>query len=209
MGLAVNDVLAVSIRGSLFSQRIITVLHYAVNVAATGTVEDNLLQIATDWTGGTGSRAGILSHMLDCQGVEYNCDEVRVQRVYPTRSIYMTHKANDPGAHADPCTTSNIAASLVKRTSTPGRKGVGRVQLAGIPQTAYADGLIDPVYAGLKLTPWCNDLISSYSTSGPVLTLVPVLYNPTAAPPRYSLIIQIFPEDTVRTMHRRTLRVGE
>lgn len=208
MALVLNDVIQVSIFGSLFSQRIITNLHYIVNVAAGGSTEDQLKQIATDWTGGTGSVPGILTHMLDCQGVEYNCDFVRAQRIFPTRTIYMQSNANDPGTHADPCTAPNIAASLLKRTATAGRKGVGRVQLAGIPQTAYVDGMITPVFSAAKLNVWCNDLLASYTTSVIIMTLVPGLYNPTGTGTHFSPLLQVIPEDTVRTMHRRTVRVG-
>lgn len=208
MALALDDVVSLSIWGTLFGQRIITVLHYAVSVVSAGSTEDQLKQFANDWVSGTGSVPGSLDHMLEAQGIEYTCDYVRAQRVSPTRTIFMQWNSNDVGTHADPCTTANIAISLQKRTATPGRKGVGRVQLAGIPQTGYADGSVNPVYEVAKLLPWCTDLMSSFTTSAGPVTFVPVLYNPTNPTPHYSPLIQVLPESTVRTMHRRTLRVG-
>lgn len=209
MALAVNDIIQLSIRGTLFDQRIITVLHYAVNVSALGSDTDQLKQLTADWAAGTGSLPGILSHMLDCQGIQYTCNAIRAQRVYPTRTIYMETNSGDTGAHADDCTTANIAASLLKRTFTPGRMGIGRVQLAGIPQTAYAAGNVDNVFLATKLIPWSTDLKSTYTTSVSPVTYVPCLYNPTGPGTKISPIVNVIPEQTVRTMHRRTLRVGE
>lgn len=209
MALALHDIVEVSFRGTLFGQRILNILHYVVNVTASGTTEAQLLRLAQDLVQGTGNPAGLETHWLDCFGVEYTLDEIRAQRVYPDRTIYQKFAANDVGTHASPMVSSNQATSLEKRTLTVGRKGIGRIQVVGPPQGEFANGVVGAVYLAGPIATLITDLKSSYTTSVGPVTYVPCLYNPTGAPDKYSVLFDIVPQDTLRTMHRRTVRLGE
>lgn len=211
MALALNDIIEVSFRGTLFGQRILNTLHYVVSVAVgSGTTEDQLLHLASDIQGGLGSVPGLKSHFLDCIAIQYTLDTIRAQRVYPARTVFQEVTSGDVGQYvvAD-CKTPNIAASIFKRTATPGRMGVGRMQMAGVPDDGFSSGLINPGTIGVPLAIWAADMKLNFTTSAPVQTYGPCLYNPTGAGLRFSLITSTGVEDTLRTMHRRTLRVGE
>lgn len=210
MSLALNDIVAVSFRGTLFGQRIINTLHYAVAVAATGTTEDNLKLITTDIQAGTGSIAGLKAHFLDCIAIQYTLDVIRAQRVYPARTVFQETVSGDVGQYSpSDCKNPNVSISVWKRSLTPGRMGVGRLQLAGLGYDAFLDGEVDPGTVGTFINTFAADVKTNYTTSAPVITLTPVLYNPTGAFPKFSIITSTGFETTARTMHRRTLRVGE
>jgi len=207
-GMAVGDIVQVSFRGTLFDQRILNIFHYVVNVAGTGTVVEQLSAFANGFiVDALGTN--FQTEFLNCLAPSYTLDVVRTQRVYPTRSIYAQATADTPGTFATDTEVSNIAASILKRTETPGRMGIGRVQLAGIPTAAYENGSLSNAYLTGVLTNFATDMVQSLTEPARGVTFVPCLYNPTAAGDKFSVIVAATPQSSIRTMHRRTLRVGE
>lgn len=210
MPLAANDVIELSFRGSLFGQRILNVMHYYVAAPGTGTPEQQLLALVSDIQAGTGSVAGLKSHFLDCIAIQYTLDSIRAQRVYPTRTVYQQVLSGDVGQWTtSDCQESNIAASILKRTLTPGRMGLGRMQMAGLATDAALQGMLNPANQAVPLAVWAADMLLNYVTSAPAVTFSPCLYNPTGAGLRFSPLVATVVEDTLRVMRRRTLRVGE
>jgi len=208
MALAQFDVIQVSIRSTLFDQRILNILHYIVNVAHTGSTGDQLKDIATSIANDTGSQP-IISTLIALFSPELLIDDVRAQRVYPARTIYYQTDVSQAGTNIAGCKTSNVAMSLTKRSETPGRKGIGRIQLAGIGDGYMVAGKWDLGGIGAEVLAVRNALVGSYTTAATPITLVPVIFNPTGAPDHYSVVTNVDFEDTVRTMHRRTVRLGE
>lgn len=208
MALAVDDVVQVSIRGLLFNQRILTVLHYVVSVAGSGSTETNLENIAADFAGAATAQ-DVINKYVAATSLDLGLSEIRAQRVFPTRTVYKAFAIARSGGDADNAATANMAASILKQTNTPGRRGIGRMQLAGLPNNAIAAGLLQDAYRLGALTDLANELKKGWSTvTGTAITLQPCLYNPGATP-AYSIIVGTVPEITVRTMHRRTVLLGE
>lgn len=208
MPLALNDVIQVTYRGTLFGQRILNILHYSVSVVGTGTEYDQLSIFTSNLVTGGGS-VDLTLPFLACMAPEYFLEEIRAQRVYPTRTVFAFTLAGAFGQYATGTETTNIAASIEKRTLTAGRMGIGRIQLAGIPTAAMNNGEVSAAYKGTEMLNLANTMIQSITTTGPVVTFVPCLYNPTAPVNKFSPLFSCIPMDTLRTMHRRTLRVGE
>jgi hypothetical protein len=207
-GMAVNDIVAVSFRGTLFSQRILNIFHYVVSVAGTGTVVEQLQAFANGFIVDA-LGCNFQTDFLACLAPSYVLDEVRTQRVYPTRSIYTTATADVPGTYATDTEVANIAASILKRTETPGRMGIGRVQLAGIPTAVYENGGLTNAYANGQLSNLATDMLFSLTEPARTVTYVPCLYNPSSTGEKFSVLSAATPQLSLRTMHRRTLRVGE
>jgi len=87
--------------------------------------------------------------------------------------------------------------------------GIGRVQLAGIPTAAYSNGALTDAYRTGVLSNFSNDMILSATEPARAVTYVPCIYNPTAPTDKFSVLVSATPQSSLRTMHRRTLRVGE
>jgi len=208
MAVAVDDIIQISIRGGLFSQRILTVLHYRITVAGSGSTDDNIQNIATDFAGGATAQQ-VMDNYMAAVAAQLVITEVRAQRVYPVRTVYKPVAVSRSGSQANDCTLSDIAMSIAKRTNRPGRHGIGRWQVAGLPFDAYVAGQLTDAYrtgagsdlAQAMLVPWTT-------VTGTAISLTPTLYNPDVTP-HFSDLVSASPEDTVRTMHRRTVRVGE
>jgi hypothetical protein len=208
MALALGDVIQVSLRGTLYGQRILNVLHYSVAVAGSGTDFDQIDILTSNLVTGGGS-VDPLVPFLNAIAPQYQLEEVRAQRVYPTRTIYAYTIDGRFGTYATGTETTNIAASLEKRTLTPGRMGIGRIQIAGVPTAAMDNGECSAAYKATELTDLAQALLLSITTSGPVVTYTPCLFNPTSPGAKFSPLFSIVVKDTLRTMRRRTVRLGE
>jgi len=208
MPLALNDVLQVSLRGTLFGQRILNILHYSVNVTALGITQLQLDDIAVGLSASTGS-VDVVGLMLATVTADYTMDSVRVQRVAPTRTIYSEALPGLPGTLAGTANTANIACSLTKRGANAGRMGQGRFQLAGLPAAAWIGGSLDvATYAG-GLSAFRDALMTSFNPPNFAMVLAPCIYNPSAGTPHFQPISSILVKESARTMHRRTLFLGE
>lgn len=208
MALAANDVIQVSVRQTLFDQRILNILHYVVTVPHSGATSDQLTDIAVSIANDTGSQL-IVGSMLALQGPEVSIDNIRSQVVYPARSIYYQADVSQNGANIAGCKTPNVAMSFAKRSETPGRMGIGRMQLAGVGDGYMVAGKWDLTGIGAEVLALRNALKGSYTTATTPITMVPVIFNPGAPGDKWSVITDFSFEDTVRTMHRRSLRLGE
>lgn len=208
MALAVDDVIQVSLRGTLFGQRILNILHYAVNIASGGGTQLQLDDIAVSIGADTGS-VPIAGDMLATLSNAYKLDEVRAQRIHPIRTPYSQSLPGVAGGLAGQPNTANIALSITKRGLNAGRTGIGRVQIAGLPAAAWIGGSLDVATFGAAITTMKNTFASSYNPAVFAITLVPVIFNPGGAAPHYQVVNSWVTQETARTMHRRTLFLGE
>ncbi len=206
MALAVGDILELKILGTLLNQRVMTVLHYRIasyvssapEVTDTGAILDEII-------GGTVG-ATPLASILDCQADNYARNTCTLQKVAPTRSIYIDRGAPGVGTIADSCTLPNVSGVMTKRGAAGGRRGIGGMHFPGLPPSMYTDGSITAAYGVLMIAAQAN-LLAVLTTTLPAATLVPVIYNPGATPNHQDIaILEI--QTTVRTMHRRTVGLG-
>lgn len=207
-GMAVGDIVQVSFRSTLFNQRVLNIFHYVVNVAGTGTTIEQLQAMANGFVADA-MGVNFMTDFLLALGPAFNLDSIRTQRVYPTRSIYTESTADMNGTFATDTELSNVAASILKRTETPGRMGIGRVQLAGIPTAAYANGELTAAYLATEMSNFAQDMLQPLNEPARGVTYIPCIYNPTAGGAKYSVLVAATPQSSIRTMHRRTVRVGE
>lgn len=207
MALTAGDILQVSLRGTLFEQRMLTVLHYRVITgSASGTVYGDVLSWAQYFGGLTGVGELLTVYLATCCP-EYLLEDVRVQRVAPDRSAYAVEAVNLFGSNANACRTANISASITKRGNGGGRWATGRVQMPGLPSDNVLDGNIT-VGALIDYSTLANSFSGNHTNAGITQSVQPVIFNPGRTP-NYVEILNWLPQNTARTMHRRTLRLGE
>jgi len=208
MAVAVNDIFQVTLRGDLLSQEILSVLHYRVNILGTASTEATFLADLADTLNASGAGCPLVDKYIAAAGNNYTLQAVRAQRVYPARTVYVEAVSGTPGGQAGACLTANNAASIFKRTNTPGRMGVGRLQYGLVPGLKYTGGTIENVYKTGPLLDVASAVIFTFVTTLFTTEMRPCLYNPNAVGPKFSDLFVTGVEDTARTMHRRTLRVG-
>jgi len=207
MALQVGDILQVSIVGEIFNQRVLTILHYRVTTgSASGTVYGDTLSWA-QYFAGLVAAGELITRYLACCAPEYLMTEVRAQRVAPTRNPYATDTVNSFGTSANAARFTNLAGSITKRGSIAGRWAIGRVQMPGLPSDDVVDGEISvgqlTNYGTLALS-----LAQTQNNAGITQVVDPCIYNPGRTP-NYTDIVAWDVQRSARTMHRRTLRLGE
>lgn len=206
MGLATGDVVLVSLRGTLFGQRTMNVLRYVVTVPSTGaSITQDLTDIA-DAFANTATATLPLNKLLPMQGASQTYDTVRAQRVYPARTVYAYSSVAATGTNASDCKTPNIAVSLTKRTLLAGRHGIGRMQIPAVPDAEITAGIVSNalITLGVDLG---NQLIGEKVIGSNGLKIWACTAANVSALDSKVSSTQV--QDTVRTMHRRTVRVGE
>jgi len=147
MALAPGDVIRLTVFQRLYSQRVLTVLHMRVTVPATpgfGEFEE-LQELAQQWA--DPAQNPLIDDWRGLVVEDLEFEAVRVQKIFPTRSIYAQGTMGFPGQVVQSAKTPNIAASIEKRTSRPGRRGIGRVQMAGVPEGNIVAGVGFTIYA--------------------------------------------------------------
>lgn len=207
MAFAVNDVIQVTYWSKLFNQQLMTVLHYRLTTAPTSPLAEHL--ILSVWaTGFTNNLFEPFSSMKACTSNLVLFERVTLQKIKPTRSIYVEDAIAEQGALANVIDTANICASITKRTITSGRKGVGHCQWPPLAQTQMNDGIVDATFRAGAL----NDFASALTDA---LTLgagaTEATMNPCLPASSGSDAYDVFdgvPQGTVRTMHRRTVGLG-
>lgn len=204
-GLAVNDQFTITYRGTLSGQRVMTVLAAYVTVpsAATSVLDD--LALLSDWAADT-TAGSLLDAYLNCLADEVNIVDARAQRIYPSRSIYVSSAINETGTNTGTPPTPNIAAVLTKRSALEGRQGIGSIHLPGVIVEDMTSGLLS---GGMltKMTILGTELTGTKTIDGSTLEFKFCTARGFNAPS--SPIFMCVPQDTVRVMRRRTVRVGE
>lgn len=206
MGLATGDCVLVTFRSVLFGQRMLMTLRYVVTVPSVGnSITQDLTDIA-DAFANAATATLPLNKLLPCQADQVVYDSVRAQRIYPARTVYVYSTLASFGTHPDACTTANISVSCTKRSLFPGRHGLGRVQIPGVPATQYNNGLVEAGYRTLCIA-FNNTLVGEKTIAAAGLKVwACVSANINSLDTKVS---SMEVQDTLRTMHRRTVRVGE
>lgn len=209
VGITNGAIIQLSLRGTMFSQRILNILHYVVISPGTSGTVLGQLQDLVDTLANDGDGGLLISKFLATQSASYSLDSIRAQVVDPTRSPFAENTAIQVGTAAGTSNTANVAVSITKKSDVGGRHGIGRMQLAGVPSSQIASGRVQGAFAAGPLKALADALKFNIITAPSNVTMEPVIYNPGVVPFNYSQIIQTTVQDTVRTMHRRTLFVGE
>lgn len=203
-GLDTGEIVSVTFWGTLFAQRVMNVLHYRVTTPST----TDSYEVAAKKVGDA-MHTGVVTPgltMLAAMGSEYTMNEVRVQRVHPTRGRYVSSNVDLPGTHAGDCTSPNVSAVIIKKSASVSRHGLGTFHLPGIPETGYSAGFLTPAYQ-LLIDAISATLVNPTTVVGDALVVAPVIWTPADGEVYYP-IIGTTVVSTLRIMRRRTVGLG-
>lgn len=210
MATAVGDIYEVAAVGRCFSQRIILTHHYRLNAINPDVSEYaasiSLLNAVRDGGGG----GDILESLyLDCLPNNYELQYWRCQLISPVRFAYVSANRNVTGTNATQAQTANLHGAITLRSSRAGREQHGTKKIGPCPDgiDVMNNGVFDAGYIA-KLDLLGGSLVSDAVDALLGATWNPVIYNRSLAP-YYSLALTWFTAPEVRTMHRRTVGVGE
>jgi len=201
-----GDVLEVSFKGTYQGQRFLTILHYAVDtgfVATDGPTMINDFNAAFNLAGaGNG-----MQRYADCLNANANIEQVVYQFIALVRRARVVKvPAVGLGQVIGTDSPPNIAAALTKQSDTAGRHGYGTVHMPALVNESFAGGTLTigglAVYGG-----FLSELFRIYTLGGG-RSLLPVIFR-RADPANSVVVLRSIAQDPVRTMHRRTVGVGE
>jgi hypothetical protein len=198
-----GDIVELSMRFTLFNQRLLTVLHFQANLGAP--IADGIAALntaAAQWVGVGGANTQFLGLITG----ETTEDAVRMQVVYPVRRPYNETPVGNAGLYIGTCTAPNVAVVCTAVSLTAGRGKNGSFHVGGVPTAAYSGGLVTGPYINLVKT-FASRSMDPLGVGGAGNNLNRVIWSkakPTAASQILSNIVQ----GTIRVMRRRTVGVG-
>jgi len=202
------DTLKVTVRMRLHSQRLLMVL-YVRPFTIVVPEYDDAAQVLADSLATAIENAEWWDGIIAQQSDELTYETVVVQRVALDREVQKFGIITGvTGAMSDESMPPNVAMSVTKRTNVPDRHGVGRVQIPGFPENQTSFGL------------WQGTLVSAIQAAVEASLLVPfvdqnnnewawTLFDISGVFDVHPDILTIEAHNTVRTMHRRTVGLGE
>lgn len=132
----------------------------------------------------------------------------RMQLVHPVRRAFLQRLVGETGSDPTAVLPPNAAMAITRRTSDSGRWAQGTLHLGGLSAEGY-----DPA-TGRWLQAWIDQgnvigglYASAWAAAVGETQWEPVLWSPPRAAPG-SLILSAQAQETVRTMHRRTVGLG-
>lgn len=212
---AVNDLLLLSYRGTIFGQRVLNTYWWrisALNLTNTPTVETACNQLINKVKVGNAFN----TNFLNCMPAEYTLAEIWAQRVFPRRQLKVIFAAGQAGTSGYSCQTGNLQASITRRSEIAARGQTGGVRLI-LPESSDVseEGLLTAPFKatlGLHAADMNSDITLAVGT-----TITPVLQQtiPNPAKPDKRIldgsvdIVQVVVMPEVRTLRRRTVGRGE
>lgn len=207
MPLAVNDIVQVSYRGTCLGQRIMLVTSWRVTATASiNSVATDLQSVVSRFNQNLAGDPR--PTYLACMGQNYTLNEVRAQRIYPTRSRFETATPSVIGTIAEDVTAVNVAGVVTRVTADAGRSQVANSHLGPPPPTRYSQGAVTIGYATV-MSAWAATWNANLFTTIPVIDLAPTIFHRASVTPKWSDIIGSRVQTTLRTMRRRTVGLGE
>jgi len=203
-GINMGDTLEITVEGALLGQRTMNIFHY--NVIAPSTAPSFIVAmnaLLADWLN---SATGPQLMILAAAAQNWECQNIRGQRLWPTRSLAVYQVDGRPGLRPADCTAPNLSAVITKHGEFGTRKDVGSFHLAGLSDLDYTEGLI----SGPQLTRMdalATRIRTTLVVAGGGTEALPCLIGEDG-PAATRTIVQCEVQDTLRVMRRRTLRVG-
>jgi hypothetical protein len=203
----INDgaILEVSVRSLYQTQRLLTVRHF--KLIAPTPVDGPTFINAIDAPMQSNFANGWIGKLIDLYSDAVINEEVVYQWIAPNRFARIVKVPTAPnggraGAEAPP----NVAAFFQETSDVAGRHGHGGVHAGGLLVQDLNGGFVDPAYRALTAG-FIASLSHVYDDLGGH-SVFPVIFN-RAAPSLSVPITGANLKDTVRTMHRRTVGLGE
>jgi len=207
MGLEAGNILEVSWRGLSMGQRILMVQHFVFTGAgiADQTVPAATLALAEAFAT-TGTSPTMTNALRALMPTNYTLETLRVQRVWPERSVITEVAPNQLGLFAGTASVPNDTAAISWRTAKAGRNQVGVTKIGPLPTDAAVDGLVTNAYTGL-LEALANAILTPEDIAAVGGTLFPVIWHaPGGTSDQKTTYVTKL---EARTMRRRTVGRGE
>lgn len=212
MAAGAGDVYSVNWVGSIFSQRIMLTTVYEILTVNAGVEPSSVRSAMLNELCNAGGGDLVESDYLACLPPSYTLERVTAQPTFPIRLVYEDLIRGVAGTHAADTEASNQAACITFQTEYAGRDQVSNKHIGPIPQgaTVQANGELTNAYKAL-LTTLGDSLTSNIVVAALGLNMFPVIFHPNVVPPvsHTDRLQEFFVHSEIRTMRRRTLRVGE
>lgn len=202
-----KDVYQVTVFTKLFNQILMNTFFWRIDSAVEGTYVKDVYQYLHDQLN---DGDGLLDTMARCMNNAANIYQLRIQRIQstltPNRLTGQVFDVDwDGGGGVDQACNSD--AVIVRESDIAGRAEVGRVHI-NIPVTVdnCANGVILNALK-VKLNDVAANIFHSYEVVGS-FKLIPIIYHRGVVPQWWSDLAEVFVEDTVRVMCRRTVGRG-
>lgn len=198
--------LEATIRSEVLGQTCLSIFHYRWDSTAGAQDGDTLadkFRAAFDTAANS-----LLKKYAACMGTGAGLRELVVQWLYPTRRARKSYVPSQAaGLIVGDLATSNIAGAITKQSDDVGRHAQSTLHMPGIPANMFDAGKVN------------DEQLGNYAVLGgkikEVLDIdfdlgqfVPVIFN-RVAPNLSKQITHFTVRDTLRTMHRRTVGLGE
>lgn len=203
---AVGQIYQVTFRCSLFNQRVLNTFKYRLDVLPAAASTDD---IADRIDARISTAANLIADWRATQPIQITLLFVDVQCLWPIRVRKKSYAKNQAGLYVDNGAINvNSAISITRRGTLATRHSVGRLQLiapmgadtideGAIANAGYRSALEDLAEQMLQpIVPGTAEVLT------PVLTRNPVDAN-------YEYVTDTVVQETVRTMRRRTVGIGE
>lgn len=198
-----GDILEVRLRGVLFEQHVMTVLHYKI----TDVEPDILLSVCiTALNTDLGGVDDLYDSYYKCLSEDYTAQDTEIQRIAPLRQIaYNFEPYAGIGNVASTALPPGVSMAVTKRAEGSGRDCVGGCRLPAVP-TLFNDAGRVTLLGTDALQQFCDQLKQVSEVTG-VATFTPIILH-RASPSDSQIVYDAFPMDTIRTMSRRVVGRG-
>lgn len=209
MAITVGDILLVSFRGTIFSQRVILTQTYKVISGDSGsaTEYDFSTDAANSFLPGEANDPLTLAY-LDCLATDYTLNEIRVQRIYVVRDVYGAVYEALAGTGLGTCVEGISATPITLVSDAAGRSEIAVKHIGPVPTAGMSAGA--PTVSQRDKLAVLGDEITADRTfpspAGPVVC-TPCIWHRAIA--QSSLVVGYRISDRVGTVRRRILRLGE
>lgn len=211
--MAVDDIVQVTARLSLFNQTLLNTFHYRVSLV---NAPVNYESAIVGLDGHLSNTNNLWDKYVACLQQDVTLVEVWYQRVSPTRLYVQKKTKGTVGLRVTDSFTANVAAFIERRTATATRRSVGGIH---VPTSGGGGSTVGGLLTvGLKadLQALADQMMAGFTTNTGFIGWTPVLFGPfrpakgdkPAVPEHYEDLIDTSVWDTTRVMRRRTVGVG-
>lgn len=210
MPIAVDDVFLCSTIGECAGQRIQNTFYYYIKQIDPGaTYTDLEAQQALNVSLFSDTAGNLKDKLMACLPMNYNLRETWVQKVFPARYRKTVDAQTDAGDITIEALATNIAAVIGRYGAEGNRHNIGSLHVGPLPTSDdyFGNGVLSVTYRPTLIA--LADQLKADVTigSGTLVTFGPCLFAAVGTPVKQPIIATAL-QDTVRTMRRRTVRVG-
>lgn len=210
MALALNDIVAVTFDGVSLGQAIQFGMNYRVTENTVGAAIQVELKVIADWFKDTLAGAPTANKLRAFLPTGATLNRVRVQRIFPTRSVFVAGTMGVPGGGGAGPSTVNLCATFSLHTAVAGRSQLAKYHPGPMPDSFWDNGvLLAPGLGALDALGIAAAAPTSAPSGANSIALQPVVFHRnTFTAPRWTDVVGYRLNSVVRTERRRTIGLG-